>query len=66
MIRRDLVLFGEGDRVPSDEWVIENRALALDESLLTGESVPVAKSETIAGVTAAVPQLGGEGLAYVF
>lgn len=66
VVRGDLVLLGEGDRVPADGWVIENHALALDESLLTGESVAVAKRDTSDEGAAAVPRPGGEGLAYVF
>jgi Ca2+-transporting ATPase len=40
----DLVLLGEGDRVPCDLVLVEAERLAADESLLTGESVPVAKA----------------------
>ncbi len=39
----DLVLLEEGDRVPADGAVLESWELFVDESLLTGESVPVAK-----------------------
>jgi P-type Ca2+ transporter type 2C len=39
----DVVLLAEGDRVPADAEVIEARYLAVDESLLTGESAPVLK-----------------------
>ncbi|RYE02876.1 MAG: cation-translocating P-type ATPase [Sphingomonadales bacterium] len=66
VVRGDLVLLGEGDRVPADGWVIDSNALALDESLLTGESVPVAKSGTADGPGGAAPRPGGDGLAYVF
>ena len=41
--RGDLVVLAEGDRVPADGWIWENDGLTLDESLLTGESVPVRK-----------------------
>lgn len=37
----DLVLLKTGDRVPADCRIVENSALVVDESLLTGESVPV-------------------------
>ncbi|HOX60704.1 MAG TPA: cation-translocating P-type ATPase [Candidatus Magasanikbacteria bacterium] len=40
----DIVILREGDRVPADAAIIENTNLLLDESLLTGESVPVRKS----------------------
>ena len=43
VVRGDLVLLSEGDRVPADAGVREAMNLAVDESLLTGESVPVDK-----------------------
>ncbi|MEU2632825.1 cation-transporting P-type ATPase, partial [Kitasatospora sp. NPDC007106] len=42
----DVVLLGEGDVVPADAVVAESSALLLDESVLTGESVPVDKDVT--------------------
>eukprot|EP01136_Pigoraptor_vietnamica_P033841 Opistho-1_new@97121 len=39
----DTVLLAEGDRVPADLQLIEASNLTIDESLLTGESVPVLK-----------------------
>ena len=39
----DLVLLAEGDRVPADLELVESSTLTVDESLLTGESVPVDK-----------------------
>ncbi|MEM7645080.1 MAG: cation-transporting P-type ATPase, partial [Pseudomonadota bacterium] len=39
----DVVLLAAGDRVPADLEVLEASDLALDESVLTGESLPVAK-----------------------
>ena len=41
----DLVLLSAGDRVAADLRVVEAHALAVDTSLLTGESVPVPVSE---------------------
>ena len=40
----DLLLVGEGDRIAADARVLEGAELNVDESLLTGESVPVARS----------------------
>lgn len=39
----DIVILAEGDRVPADGSLIEARDLEVDESLLTGESLPVRK-----------------------
>jgi calcium-translocating P-type ATPase len=40
LVRGDLVLLGAGDRISADLEVVEGRALAVDTSMLTGESVP--------------------------
>ncbi|MFA6306091.1 MAG: HAD-IC family P-type ATPase, partial [Candidatus Gracilibacteria bacterium] len=42
----DLIILNEGDRVPADAVMIWERNLSADESLLTGESVPVRKVAT--------------------
>ncbi len=42
----DIVLLAAGDRVPADLRLLEAHELAIDESLLTGESVPQAKRPT--------------------
>ncbi len=41
LVPGDWIELGEGDRVPADARLLEGRSLMLDESLLTGESVPV-------------------------
>ncbi len=40
----DLLLLAEGDRVVADSILVTSSSLEFDESLLTGESVPVTKS----------------------
>ena len=42
----DIVLLAEGDRVPADVHLIHVSNFTVDESLLTGESVPVVKQCT--------------------
>lgn len=44
VVREDLLVLAEGDRVTADGVLIDAHELAIDESMLTGESVPVAKS----------------------
>jgi Ca2+-transporting ATPase len=45
--RGDVLVIDEGDRVPADAILLWGRNLAVDESLLTGESVPVRKAAAI-------------------
>lgn len=46
VVRGDVVVLQEGDRVPADGIVRTAIGLAIDESVLTGESLPVAKQAT--------------------
>ena len=57
VVRGDTVLLAEGDRVPADARVLECAHLEIDESLLTGESVPVRKR---VGSTIADARPGGD------
>ncbi len=43
VVRDDILVLSEGDRVPADAVVLSCTSLCVDESLLTGESVPVRK-----------------------
>ncbi|MHB8947445.1 MAG: cation-translocating P-type ATPase [Rhodoferax sp.] len=66
VVRGDILLLAEGDRIPADARLIEGTEVQVDESLLTGEPVPVSK---VAGVTAAqneAPRPGGDAQAYLF
>ena len=45
VVPEDIIILHEGDRVPADAILLESQHLTIDESLLTGESVPVIKSE---------------------
>ena len=60
----DVVRVKEGDRVPADALVLSGNNLMADESLLTGESVPVRKR---AGDDHSVPtRPGGDDLPFVY
>jgi Mg2+-importing ATPase len=47
----DVVILNAGDLVPADCTVLESRTLLVDESALTGESVPVEKGGEVPGGT---------------
>jgi Ca2+-transporting ATPase len=63
--RGDLIVLAEGDRVPADAVLVEVHDLQADESLLTGESVPVRK---IAADDISIPvgRPGGDDLPFVY
>ncbi len=64
VVRDDIVLLSEGDRVPADAAVLHATNLSVDESLLTGESVPVRKTAWDGVAPMATP--GGEDLPFVW
>ena len=50
LVAGDVVLIAAGDEVPADGRIMTSSALQIDESALTGESVPAAKdAETLSG-----------------
>lgn len=65
VVRGDFVLLAEGDRVPADAVLVRSQDLQTDESLLTGESVPVRKSASDAARYRS-RRPGGDDLPYVF
>ncbi|MFZ6773410.1 cation-translocating P-type ATPase [Undibacterium sp. SXout7W] len=65
VVKGDVLVLAEGDRVAADAVLLSCLNLSMDESLLTGESVPVSKAlaenePTVMG------QAGGDGLPFVF
>ena len=65
VVRGDFVVLNEGDRVPADAIVHEQTNLLVDESLLTGESVPVRKAP-LEGAVCEKYTPGGDDLPCVF
>jgi Ca2+-transporting ATPase len=59
VVQGDLLILEEGDRVAADATLIESHDLLLDESLLTGESVAVAKSPDASADSADAPATSG-------
>ena len=76
LVRGDIMLLAEGDRVAADAELLSSSELQVDESLLTGESVPVRKlvaagvAQAAGGATSAALYAGtlvvqGQGMARV-
>jgi Ca2+-transporting ATPase len=64
VVRGDVIILAEGDRVPADGVLVWGINLSVDESLLTGESVAVRKSPSPDDVEMARP--GGDDLPFVY
>ncbi|HEY1182290.1 MAG TPA: HAD-IC family P-type ATPase [Rhodocyclaceae bacterium] len=62
----DLLLLAEGERIAADAVVRRASELAVDESILTGESVPVRKLAADEAVPTRDPLPGGDDLPYLF
>ncbi len=71
VVRGDLIVLEQGDRIAADAVLIAAADLQTDESLLTGESLPVGKIASAADTTApdatAEPHRpGGDGQPFVY
>ena len=64
VVRGDIIVLAEGDRVPADALVLDCTSLSTDESLLTGESVAVRKVSGDASSPSLPP--GGDDIPFVF
>jgi magnesium-transporting ATPase (P-type) len=62
LVPGDVVLLQAGDKVPADLRLLDCRSLAVDESALTGESMPVRKGTT--AVESGAPLAERLGMAY--
>lgn len=65
VVEGDLLVLDQGDRIAADALLLEASELESDESLLTGESVPVRKRAAFAEETGQA-QAGGDDLPMVF
>jgi len=69
VVRGDILMLVEGDRVPADAVLLQSVSMTIDEALLTGESVAVRKQaidEKQLGIDDPVDVPGGDDLPYVF
>ena len=64
VVKDDIIMIKEGDRVPADAVMLSCSNLSVDESLLTGESVPVRKSDWDGKEAPKRP--GGEDLPFIY
>lgn len=66
VVRDDVVIVSEGDRVAADAALLASHDLLLDESLLTGESMPVRKTSASSGHPSASPAPGGDDSPFIY
>ena len=66
VVRGDLLVLEQGDRIAADAVLLEAADLQVDESLLTGESLPVRKLAQAGDDTKAVPRPGGDDQPFVY
>jgi len=64
VVREDILVLAEGDRVSADAIMLSCSNLSTDESLLTGESLPVRKVAAVGSMQMARP--GGDELPFVY
>jgi Ca2+-transporting ATPase len=64
VVREDIMILREGDRIPADAVILSSVNLSVDESLLTGESISVRKSSWDGKEIMTQP--GGDDLPFVF
>jgi Ca2+-transporting ATPase len=64
VVREDLLVLEQGDRIAADAVLVDANDLQTDESLLTGESLPVGKIVADAGNGTHRP--GGDGQPFVY
>jgi Ca2+-transporting ATPase len=66
VVRGDALLLAEGDRIPADAVIVGSSHFSADESVLTGESLPVRKRTRDSDAAVERPRPGGDDLPFVF
>ena len=66
VVRGDIIRIAEGDRVPADAMLLQASDVLADESLITGESLPVHKQAGSGAVPAHMPRPGGEDQPFIY
>ncbi len=67
VVKDDILILREGDRIPADAVVLSCTHLLVDESLLTGESLAVRKSESSELIQSLQSRLpGGNDMPFVY
>ncbi|NMM27398.1 MAG: cation-translocating P-type ATPase [Glaciimonas sp.] len=73
VVRGDIIFLSEGDRVPADAILFDSQNMTVDESMLSGESVPVRKQAgsaeaVLSGdmLSDAMGEPGGDDLPFLF
>ncbi len=62
LVRGDVIQLEEGDRIPADARLVAAESLSVDVSVMTGESLPVARNATPVSQPEIVPIQGGKAL----
>ncbi len=66
VVQGDLIVLEQGDRIAADAMLVAAVDLQADESLLTGESLPVGKLAALTDAVDDAHRPGGEGQPYVY
>ncbi len=66
VVRGDVMLLEQGDRIAADAMLLQANDLQVDESLLTGESLPVSKLAALDESSAMTARPGGEDQSFAY